>query len=383
MKKLKKYILRKKSIISDQKNLEIIYKFKDFPVFLGCVDSPVKNDLVANMEWAIDKDTGMIQLVKLIPLKTLYLNQHNDSIGKIWEDLYKEFSLFILSSINKHNILEIGGAHDKLANYVLDANKKTRWTIIEPNPQNIRNKKIKIIKGWFDKKFMSPDSFDTIVHSHVLEHVYNPDDFLKSVADLLRPGQKHFFVIPNMLPMLKNKFTNCLNFEHTTFLTEYFTDYLLKRNGFKILEKKYYGNPHSIFYATEKLSQKQKQLPIIKSKYNIYKKIFMNFIVYHKKMINSINLKMRKTKDPVYLFGAHIFSTYLFAFGLKKDKIISILDNSPLKQGKRLYGTNLMVESPKKLKDKGPVNVILKAGIYNEEIKKDILENINSKVNFW
>jgi len=53
------------------------------------------------------------------------------------------------------------------------------------------------------------------------------------------------------------------------------------------------------------------------------------------------------------------------------------------KQGRRLYGTSFKVKSPKILKDKGPVNLILKAGIYNEEIKKDILENINDKVVFW
>jgi len=43
-----------------------------------------------------------------------------------------------------------------------------------------------------------------------------------------------------------------------------------------------------------------------------------------------------------------------------------------------LYGTDLKVESPILLKDiKNPV-VILKAGFYNEEIKKDILSNINA-----
>ena len=54
-----------------------------------------------------------------------------------------------------------------------------------------------------------------------------------------------------------------------------------------------------------------------------------------------------------------------------------------MKQGKRLYGTRFTIESPKILKNKGPVNVILKAGGYNAEIKKDIIENINPEVTFW
>jgi len=41
-----------------------------------------------------------------------------------------------------------------------------------------------------------------------------------------------------------------------------------------------------------------------------------------------------------------------------------------------------IVKSPKFLSNKKAPIVILKAGIYNNEIKKDILENINSNVRF-
>jgi len=58
------------------------------------------------------------------------------------------------------------------------------------------------------------------------------------------------------------------------------------------------------------------------------------------------------------------------------------LDNSSLKQEKRLYGTNLTVKSPKILKNYKKPTVILRAGLYNDEIKKDIIENINSDTKF-
>ena len=69
--------------------------------------------------------------------------------------------------------------------------------------------------------------------------------------------------------------------------------------------------------------------------------------------------------------------------GLDLTKVVSILDNDKNKQGKRLYGTDMEVESPTVLsKQKNPI-VILKAGVYNEEIRADILENINSTAIFW
>ena len=67
---------------------------------------------------------------------------------------------------------------------------------------------------------------------------------------------------------------------------------------------------------------------------------------------------------------------------MKKEKIINILDNSPIKTGKRLYGTELYVQSPTILSSYENPVVILKAGLYNEEIKEDILKNINSKTIF-
>ncbi|EAJ1241509.1 SAM-dependent methyltransferase, partial [Campylobacter jejuni] len=50
------------------------------------------------------------------------------------------------------------------------------------------------------------------------------------------------------------------------------------------------------------------------------------------------------------------------------------------KQEKRLYGTKFTVKSPKILKDQDNSLVILNAGVYNDEIEKDILENINQKI---
>ncbi|MDP2812426.1 MAG: methyltransferase domain-containing protein [bacterium] len=376
------YIIRDRSLITGQKNLEHLYTLKNFPVFMGCVDTSESNDIKADMAWDICRDTGFIQLRKLIPLDVLYFDQHAEGVGKIWQDHYAAFAKFLYKNKPGKNILEIGGAHDIIASNYMEFDSDVKWTIVEPNPQYIKNKKIKVIQGWFDDKFNTNESFDTIVHSHVFEHTYDPLKFIEHITKFLKLGQKHIFTFPRMEEMLKNNFTNCLNFEHTVFLTEPITEYILEKYGFKILSKEYYGNPHSVFYATEKIDLPTKE-PVLGNKYSEYKKLFMSFINYHLNMVVDLNKKINSSAGPVYMFGAHIFSQYLIGFGLNTEKIVKILDNSAIKNGKRLYGTSLMVESPKILAGKGKVNVILKAGIYNEEIKKDILENINNQVTFW
>jgi len=117
--------------------------------------------------------------------------------------------------------------------------------------------------------------------------------------------------------------------------------------------------------------------------YEKNKKVYQDYVEHHENLITALNSQMRGVNQPVYLFGAHIFAQSLIAFGLDTSRIVCLLDNDPNKQGKRLYGTSLFVNSPKVLKEVDRPVVILKAGVYNNEIKEDILSNINSSVIFW
>lgn len=180
------------------------------------------------------------------------------------------------------------------------------------------------------------------------------------------------FSIPNLKKYLENKWINYLSFEHTILLTESVMDYLLNRNQFKIIEKKYFTE-HSIFYCCKKDISIDRNKLVLKNEYYENKKLFENMQKFYKDKIIDLNSKM-KDYDEVYLFGAHIFSQYLLYRGLNTDNICGILDNNINKHNKRLYGTNLQVYSPSILTNKkNKVLVILNAGIYNDEIKKQLI----------
>lgn len=381
MKKLKNYVKRDKSVLTNKVGLKHLYTLKDFPVFFGCVDSPQKEDLFLDMVWEIEPDTGMIQLTKLVPLDVLYQAQHVDGCGPTWQTYYDDFAKYILESCDPMSVLEIGGGQGQLADTVTEKKSKLKWTIVEPNPTHSGNSQITIIPKFFDENFRFAGKVNAVVFSQLLEHIYYPDDFVKVMSSFLKPGGKLVFAYPNLTVWLKRKYTNALNFEHTMFLTNVFVDYMLQKHGFKITDKRKYKD-HSYFYTVEKLKVSPKDV-VLESRYKEYKKIFNEFTKHHEELVRDLNNKMKAAEDPVYCFGAHIFTSYLFSFGLNDEKIVTILDNSPTKRGKRLYGTRFVVESPKVLKGKGKVNLILKAGIYNDEIKKDILDNINPDVVFW
>ena len=355
-------INRSECVISGKTNFETLPTISPFPYFMGCTNDLEQDDMLVEMKWGIEKETGMIQLLKLIPENILYQNAHGSGeIGKIWTDHHNAFSQFI-KKMSPKNILEIGGGHGKLANNFLK-NNIAKWTIIEPNPQPNSNTKIKIIKGFFNKNFKIKDNFDAIVHSHTLEHIYYPMSFMNNISSYLKEGGLHIFSIPNLEKMLIQKYTNCLNFEHTTFITEPYVDY-------------------SIFYACIKDSNTT-SLKLTEDLYKKNKKIYMNFYTYYRNLISSINKHINNiSDDKIYLFGAHIFSQFLINAGLNSKKITSILDNDPNKQGQRLYGSSLKVESPAILSEETKPTIILKAGQYNNEIKKQILDEINGNTVF-
>ena len=375
-----KLIERPWNVVTGKGNLENLHVLKHFPVFFGCVDTDPDEDLFADMHWCIDPETGVIQLSKLIPLEILYQMQHVDGCGPTWGKYYEEFSAFI-SSHNPGHVLEIGGGQGKIAEIVTSQKNNTFWTIVEPNPAHRGSDRIEILRSFFDEKFEYEGTIDTVVFSQVLEHAYDPRSFVSTIARFLPANGKLIFAYPNLELWLRKKYTNALNFEHTMFLTDHHVDYLLQKNGFYISDKRVYGE-HSFFYLVEKKEQKLEtsQPP---NKYREYKAIFNEFVDYHTKVVEDLNKRIIDNNVPIYLFGAHIFSQYLLCFGLNQNRIISILDNSKTKQGKRLYGTHFRVESPSVLRGLKKATVILKAGIYNEEIKKDILNNINRNVMFW
>ena len=64
--------------------------------------------------------------------------------------------------------------------------------------------------------------------------------FMNNISSYLKEGGLHIFSIPNLEKMLIQKYTNCLNFEHTTFITEPYVDYMLSKHKFKILKKEFF-----------------------------------------------------------------------------------------------------------------------------------------------
>lgn len=359
--------------------MELLFEIERFPVFMGCTESDPSTDQFAPMRWWINRNTGSLQLNPLLPLDVLYAAQHNESCGAMWTAHHREFAAFLHEVGPFARVFEVGGAHGILSKEHARLHPSAKWTILEPNPKLVDGSPAEVIRGFFDGNFRYDEPVDVVVHSHVFEHIYQPAEFMRDLSRFAPTGTLMVFSVPNMIRLLEEFLTNCLNFEHTVFLAEEYILWLLAQNGFVLRAKRNFGD-HSIFYAAENVGRLAKtDCPNL---YERNKSLYLGFVDHHDRLIAELNQKLAATHKKVFLFGAHIFSQYLIAHGLDVSKVTCVLDNGPAKVGKRLFGTAFTVNSPRVLAEEESPLVILKAGFYNQEIRDDILKNINPNVEF-
>ena len=162
------------------------------------------------------------------------------------------------------------------------------------------------------------------------------------------------------LSLILNKNKN----KHTFFCDKNRAFLLFDKSGFQVEQVLNFKN-HSVFFE------------IKKSKSNNLTQDLTNTLGHYKNIVKKLN----KLSQKFYLYGAHFPAQLLISLKLDPKMVVSILDNAKDKHGKKLYGTDLMIEPLSVIEgDENPI-VLCEMGPYSEEIKQQ-LNNINSGVSF-
>jgi len=346
-----------------------IYTLQNVPLKLTCTDTPFNN--CSNLSCSQCAQCLTIQLNTLIPLDILYSGSHNyTSMGTIWKEYFELFLQKIQPIIQKRNVLEIGCPSGKIA---LKANDYNKWFIVEPNKNDaiIFNENIHFIETFFGEHFEIDDKIDVIIHSHLFEHIYEPNVFLKKCYETLSADGEMFFGVPNMDVIAETGICPFLGifFEHTIALTKENIKYVLTKNNFEIVEIIDYKQHSTLYHCRKKTNQDW-----IPRKHQIINKYetFMQTNKVYEAFAEKCNERIVNSNKDVYIFGASYNTQFLMCFGIRVDKIKGILDNSKEKQGKYLYGYELQIYDPNVLKNSDCI-VILKNGYYLNEVFDQII----------
>lgn len=354
--------------ICESSEINPFEQIKAFPAYMGVTERDSAEDLFFDQNWGICKKCGLLQLLDLIPIEILYSENHStEAVGETWKSHHEEFGKFIsLSSAVK--VLEIGGAHGELARRLIDINKNFDYTTIEPSPGNFPNECL-VVVGYIEDNLSLIDNVDSVIHSHVLEHIYSPMKFLSEVAKRMKHNSKMYISYPNIEQLVKMGGTNSLNFEHTYFLTPKQLRVVCSNLGLELTREVEFRK-HSFFWELTKKQKpkEQMEIPNIGATSESFKELWPSL----SRFVSDCNKVLEQKSMPTYIFGAHVFSQGLVSLGLKVQLIDGVLDNAKDKQGKRLYGTNLQVLNPDYIRDIPAVRVILRTTQYQEEIKNQL-----------
>ena len=360
---------KRSNCIFDNSKLKLIYTFKKFPIFIGATKQGILKDKFVDMQIGISQK-DLVQLKTLVNPKLLYSKFHSEAIGQTWKKHHKEFLRF-LKKYSGQYVLEMGSGPLKPYHNLVNLKNFEKWTSIEPSKNiksNILKKpKNKIIKGFIeDIQINKVKNCDTLVHSHVIEHLFNPKKTLKKISQI-KNLRKMVFSVPDLEYYIKKKYSNSLNFEHTYFINKKLIKYFLNSIGFKIAKTQKFQN-HSVFYYAVKSRKQILPQPTFKKNKNDY----LLMIKFYKNKIKKINQMMKKHDGNIYIFGAHVFSQFLINFGLDINRISYVLDNSYLKTNQRLYGYNLHIKKPEIIKKDFKPLIIAIVGQYEKEINSQI-----------
>jgi SAM-dependent methyltransferase len=345
---------------------------------------PIKVDSVSKDTCYESKTLSFCQCVNCNSLfvgdrvspEILYENGHNNEIvGGIWYRHFIVLSEFMWNCQVKGRVLEIGDPAAKLAKHY--HSNVSAWDIVEPNPSIENFENIVFFKSFFEDFVSNGQSYDCIVASHMFEHAYNPNLFLKLLKGALKPNGQIILSIPNMAVGIETNISpvGSLHFEHTFYLDEIGLKALLARNRLRIKSSHWFEN-HSIFYS------------IIEDK--DAKTVFDDVKTHNLQVISKFKDNCDKFADlckkidlldgDVFLYGGHYASQTILSKVKNPSRIRGLLDKAKSKIGKYLYGTGLLIFDPCHVRDKKCTVVTSCTGPYRKEIEQALLD-INPKVN--
>jgi hypothetical protein len=352
----------------------LLDKNLDIPLSVGLY-SEIKKSHNMPYNLTICNNCDSVQNKYIGDLKIVYDSNHVDDFGSVKSKKHNLFSNFILENKNIKNIIEVGSSNGALCDIILEKNDKINYSIIEPSYIG-KNKSIHIIKDYLENIDLNTMNNDAIIMSDVFEHFYEPIKILEKIKN--SNIQYIYLNHPDFDNSIDNNTMMNLNAEHTFLIEHQFLFSFFHKYGFK-LNKRFDFENHSIFLEFER--EETENIKVMKNNHlrlNIQKYIDKMFIATNK-MNDFIS---NNSNYNYYIWPSSVHSTIYFTFGLDYTKFTGILDNSPNKIGKYIYGYNLLCSSFDDMIKNNEENVCIFIGGAGNYIKELNLTKTNKKIIF-
>jgi len=357
-------MIRTRCVTCDSGNLNELFTHYKTPVSIGCSTQPMENDIFSDIRYVLCDDCACAQIATPVDSMILYKESHNNTYNTpTWAQHHEEFCNFILSNTLRNSFLEIGGSTGVLAKKLLKEKPSLSYSIVDLCATNPTLENVPFYNANCED-FSYKDN-DSLILSHVFEHLYTPLKFLSRVKDSSVP--EIFISIPNMKVSLKNGSLSFLHVEHTFYIDDLQICEMFAKHKY-VCVKKLLFKDHSFFLhfvRSEASLPTPSPLEVIEERKHIVRKYFKDRSEVCKHLVFN---------KPFFLVPSGHFGQFLYhSLAAEKDKMLGFLDNDTSKIGKRLYGTHLTIFPMNEVqKYTEPITIVIHAGPYIQEIKEQL-----------
>ncbi len=368
---------------------EEILKINNLPFYWRIGDKKKVSKIPANIDFKLyfDKEYNCLRqyVSSYLDQSLIEVYKQNENIGYLREDntlarkYHDDFLDFILQNIidiSSKNILEIGCGGCTILSAL--KNKGANVAGIDPSPfakESALKFKIKIIESFFKKELIT-QNYDLTFFSDVLEHIFNPIEFLKDIATCLEAQSKIIIAVPDAsIEQEKGDISMCMH-QHITYFTDESLRLILYKSGLKPLKVTKSGYGGSL-YALAEVPHKSEIIPIRKKALTSPEKDTK----YFKKadlVINKFNNIFNQALSKNILFHCYCplrALPYLSAIGQLSNSNIRFIDDTPYWNNGFFDGSDVIINSLSDSNISKNDFIFIFSNTFDSKIKEKLVNN--------
>ncbi len=353
-----------------------VISFDDVPVFLGCSTKKRDEDIFVSYKALQCIRCGLITTDANLD-ELSYAELHSEAIGGIWLRHHDTFAAFCMRKmaylLKQPSVLEIGPSSNPIVRRIqCEFDSVCYCDMLTELPFALIHNEV-YVQARFPEH-MDSNRFEIIIASHVFEHADNLNKFLKGALDRLEKNGSVLISIPNFQYWIENKYWNAITPEHNNYPMEEHLRYLAQLCRVEI-EIEYFEN-HSVFAHFKKTEWTDR--PFIIFNPSAAEKILLQWVESLQHSIELaenalISAAQKHHFDAVLLAGASHLSQYPILMSHQiTQRVTNVIDNSDYKNGKRLYGTKVIVKEFEIIADYIQPAVVIFASPYQNEMSKQV-----------
>lgn len=235
---------------------------------------------------------------------------------------------------------------------------------------NPEDAEIKFVEDFFSAAY-ADYPVDFLVCRHVLEHIEQPNPFIKEIFEIVKKNRPElFFEVPSGVHTFKNMAVWDIIYEHPNYFTPLSLEYLFEHNGVGVIDiRSEYENQFLSLTGTTAADSSQKdytvdsQETMLEVVENFKTKFEEKFAAWQKQLAD-----LKQNSQQAVIWGSGSKGVTFLNMLDSTGTIDYAVDINPRKQGKFIPGSGQKIVAPEFLKELKPEVVYIMNPIYKDEI---------------